>query len=418
MSVPDHDPFEGQLADVLRDTGARFETDRDSLVARGETRGRRLRARRRAAVAGGVAGVALVGLGGALLLPGGPGDGPRQREAAASRPSARTHTDTAAASVSADDFVRTLKKLLPAGRFSGEQGRGTDTPVAGNTVAPYAQVVYDDGRGKAAVSVSLTRLKPGTEEARQDAQCPDRVFIAYDACSATKQADGSSLVILKGYEYPNRRGGTRLWTADLVTPQGVHVGVREWNAAAEKDAPVTREEPPLGGEALKKLVSAREWLALAAAVPVDPRTNAAPPARAGSVSATLARMVPHGLKVVGKGSADPGFGYVVVDDGRGRSMVQVNVQPDMRDVEGQLFGPDARILPDGTKVAVHRRPGEKGIDGIVMWTVDTIRPDGRRVVISAFNAGTQNTPATREAPALTLKQLERIATDPKWLTLG
>ncbi|MFF0967909.1 hypothetical protein ACWDQO_00010 [Streptomyces sp. NPDC003703] len=422
MPVADHDPlgdehFGERLTDALRDTGSTFRTDQALLAARGELHGRRLRTRRWAAVAGGVAGVALVGVAGAVLLPGGTGD--RQREAAAATsPAARAASATPAGAVTADALVGTLKKLLPRGSFSSQEGRGTDTPVAGRTVSPYARVVYDDGRGEAAVAVSVNRLLPGGEEARQTAQCPDGAFIAFDDCSAAKLADGSALVVLKGYEYPNRRGGTKLWSAELVTPRGEHVSVREWNAAAGKDSPVTREQPPLDSAGLKALATAREWRAFAAAVPVDPRASAAPPARGGSVSAALAGLVPRGLKVVAKGTPDPGFGYVVVDDGRGRSLVQVNDQRDMRDVEGQLFGAGAETLPDGTKVVTRQGPGEKGIDGIVMWTVDTIRPDGRRVVVSAFNSGGQNAPATRKEPALTMQQLERIATDPKWLSLG
>ncbi|MFF0624136.1 hypothetical protein [Streptomyces sp. NPDC004296] len=114
------------------------------------------------------------------------------------------------------------------------------------------------------------------------------------------------------------------------------------------------------------------------------------------------------------GDGDTSFGYAVVDDGRGRSLVQVNVQPDMRDVAGDLFGSGARTLPDGTRIAVHQGPGEKGGDGVVMWTVDTMRTDGRRVVVSAFNAETQQSAATRTAPALTVEQMRKIALDPKW----
>ena len=102
------------------------------------------------------------------------------------------------------------------------------------------------------------------------------------------------------------------------------------------------------------------------------------------------------------------------DDGNGASLVQVNVQSDASDVEDQLFGDGTRTLPDGTKVVTHQRPGEKGGAGVVWWTVDTIRPDGYRVVISAFNSGAQNTAATRKAPVLTMKQLEAIATNAKW----
>ncbi|MEV6840220.1 hypothetical protein AB0N17_37970 [Streptomyces sp. NPDC051133] len=419
MPTADHDHFEERFADALRDAGTTFGTDRQDLAARGAAHGRRLRVRRRAAVAGGVAGVALVGLGGALVLPGGPGDHTGLRQSAAGDPAARTSTassGTAAPAVSGEKLVRTLEKLVPEGRFSDAEGHGTDD-------SPAARALYDDGRGKAAVAVALGRVPAGSQEAQQATRCPDKVFIAYDACTGTKLSDGSALMILKGYEYPNRRSGTKLWTADLVTPAGQHVSVQEWNAAAEKDSPVTRDEPPLSAARLKRLITAHEWRDAFDALPAGSGTTAAPSSAPGtghgSVPATLVRLVPHGLRVVSRSrDDDPGFGYVVVDDGRGAGLVQINVQPDMRDVEDQLFGPGTKTLPDGTKVVRRESSGEKGVSGIVMWTVDTIRPDGRRVVISAFNSGAQNTPATRSAPALTMAQLERIATDPAWLKLG
>lgn len=49
-----------------------------------------------------------------------------------------------------------------------------------------------------------------------------------------------------------------------------------------------------------------------------------------------------------------------------------------------------------------------------MWTVDTLRTDGFRVVVSAFNAGTQRAAPTRPTPALTREQLREIALSPKW----
>ena len=120
---------------------------------------------------------------------------------------------------------------------------------------------------------------------------------------------------------------------------------------------------------------------------------------------------------VGEDSQVSDFAYVVLDDGKGRSLVQINVQPGMADVADTLFGADAETLPDGTKVATRQEPGEKGGAGVVMWTVDTLRTDGLRVVISAFNSGAQHTAATREAPALTMAQLREIATSERWKSL-
>src|SRR5690348_4460745 len=67
----DEDRFEERLGEALRQAGGAYETDRRALVAAGATRGHRLLLLRRAAVVAGVASFALVGLGGALLVPGG-----------------------------------------------------------------------------------------------------------------------------------------------------------------------------------------------------------------------------------------------------------------------------------------------------------------------------------------------------------
>ncbi|MFF3515954.1 hypothetical protein [Streptomyces sp. NPDC002573] len=420
MPVEEHDPFEDHFAAALRHTGGTFDTDRLDLADRGETRGRTLR-RRRAAVTGGAAGVALVGLGVALVLPGLQADGQHSVAGSTTTPAASPGRP---AGVSKDDLIATLKKLLPPGTFSQEQGRGTGDPRGQyRPYRPYAQVVYDDGKGRAAVAVAVNRVQPGSSQALQATTCPDKVFVPYDACTASTLADGSKLMILQGYEYPDRRVDTKLWSAQLVTPKGQSISVQEWNSAAEKDKPISRSLPPLSPDRLKALVSAPEWRTASDALPAAPRVPTTEPSRPGgvpegSVSSTLATLLPKGVRVVSKGGADSGFGYVVVDDGRGASMVQVNVQADMSDVEGQLFGPDSRTLPDGTKVATHQGPGEKGGEGVVMWTVDTMRTGGRRVVISAFNSGTQTTPATRTAPALTLKQMEAIATSAKWFARG
>ncbi|MET8781447.1 hypothetical protein [Streptomyces sp. NPDC004589] len=417
MPPEDHDHFEDQLAAALRHTGGAFEADRHTLVTGGEAHGRRIR-RRRAAVAGCAAGVALVGLG-AALLPGGAGG---ERRSVAAPPvtssSALSHSPTQRPVVTGDDLVRTLKKLLPGGRFSHEEGRGTDSRM------PLAQVVYDDGGGKAAVAVSLSRVPAGGRQAAQVTECPDRVYVPYDACTRSTLSDGSRLMVLQGYEYPDRRVDTKLWSADLVTRSGQHISVQEWNAAAEKGAPITRDRPPLSPSRLKALVGAREWRAAVDAIPVDPSKAAVepggtPPLASGRpVSGTLVSLLPKGLHVVSKSAADPGFGYLVLDDGRGASLVQVNVQTSVPGGEGGALGPVTRTLPDGTTVDMRQSGGDKGVEGTVVRTVDVRRPDGSRVVISAFNSGTQHTSPTRPLPPLTMRQLEAIATSPKWHPIG
>ncbi|MFF4904595.1 hypothetical protein ACFY2T_07010 [Streptomyces sp. NPDC001260] len=407
------DPFEEQLSADLRRAGAGFDADRAALVAAGAVRGRRRLLRRRAAVAGGAASLALVGLGGALLLPGG-GGGPAPLGAASV--GASGHTASAApAAVSGDALIRALEKLLPDGKFGKAQARGTDEEPG-----PYVSGVYDDGKGAAAIAVSLGRVQPGSDEARQTTECPEKVFTHYDACGTTRLPDGSVVMVMQGYEYPDRRVDTKLWSAELVTPEGHHVGVSEWNAAAEKDAPVTRPEPPLSPARLRQLAAARVWRDAINATPEVPGRQAGDPTPtatrpAVAVAPTLRNLLPKGRFTVSEDSGDDtGYGYLVVDDGKGTCFVQVNVQDDMSDVAGDLFGSGSEKLPDGTRVAVHQGPSEKGGSGAVMWTVDTLRSDGRRVVISELNSGAPHDAATRTTPALTVAQLRTIALSPKW----
>ena len=246
------------------------------------------------------------------------------------------------------------------------------------------------------------------------------MFVHYDACGTTRLPDGSVVMVLQGYEYPDRRVDTKWWSAELVTPQGQHVSVSEWNAAAEKDAPVSRAEPPLSAAQLRKLAAAGAWRDAIDAMPPDtnkpaPQPSATETAGSVAVAPTLRSLLPKGVfKVSDDSGDDSGFGYLVLDDGKGKSLVQVNVQADMKDAEGDLFGSDAEVLADGTKVALHQVPSEKGGTGAVMWTVDTMRTDGRRVVISELNSGAPHDDATRKTPALTMKRLREIALSPKW----
>ncbi|MFE9598891.1 hypothetical protein [Streptomyces hokutonensis] len=403
------DPFETRLAAGLRDAGDAFETDRAALVTAGALKGRRrLLRRRNAAVMSGAAGIALVGVGTALLLPSGSPD-------TQGSPATSTHASASAsahAPVSGATLISTLELLLGDGAYSKAEARGTDEELS-----PYVHVVYDDGNGKSAIEVGMGRVRPGSDEARQATKCPAKAFTHYDACATNRLADGSVVMVLQGYEYPDRRVDTKWWSAELVTPQGQHVSVSEWNAAAEKDAPITRSQPPLSPARLTKLAASSAWRDAIDAMPAQASAVTAEPsdtAFGAPVAPTLKSLLPKGLTVSDSSGDDTGFGYLVVDDGKGKSLVQVNVQANMSDVEGDLFGPDAEVLSDGTKVATHQGPGEKGGAGVVMWTVDTIRTDGSRVVISAFNSGAQDTTSTRTTPALTMKQLRAIALSPRW----
>ncbi|MFE4056021.1 hypothetical protein ACFXP3_06905 [Streptomyces sp. NPDC059096] len=404
---PETAPFEDELGEVLHRTGGSFTpADRTALVDAGLRRGRRRLARRRiAVVTGGALVLGAVGLGGVY------GDGLSGGTAADGSTASGTASAEAPALITgagaAPDggLTGALARLLPEGELSGAveslNGRAT---VRG---------VFEDGDGGAEVSVGLFRVDLTGAEDR--VTCPARTYTPYDFCGTTELPDGSRLMILQGYVYPDRREDTKDWRAVLLTPDGYLVDANAYNAPAEKGAEVSRPEPPLDRARLKELVTSDEWRGTLRRLPA-PRPDKETGGARGEVevATTFASLLPAGLKVYDQGRQDNEFAYAVVDDGQGRSLVQINVQTGMSDTVADLFG-GATTLPDGTQVKVTKQPGEKGGAGVVQWTVDTLRPDGLRVVVSAFNSATQGSAATRPAPALTVEQLTALATSDKWV---
>lgn len=72
-------------------------------------------------------------------------------------------------------FSMTGQHLLPKGELTDTSARGTD-----DELGPMVSGVYDDGKGKAAVSMGFYRTAP---EADGDDKCPDKVLNSYDDCT-------------------------------------------------------------------------------------------------------------------------------------------------------------------------------------------------------------------------------------------
>ncbi|MFE7587707.1 hypothetical protein ACFU5Y_39810 [Streptomyces gardneri] len=421
-----HEGFEEELGAVLRSTGEGFSTDgRRELVAGGLTRGRRRLVRRRLAVTGGALALAAVGIGGvyggSVLGTGGPAKA--AGVAAAPKPTSGTARPTEPsleekrrlamqqAEIPVKDIAAVVQANTPAGQwqFDGLDGKGQS-----------AQGVYDDGGGKAAVSVGLYRAAGGAGEAGAgQVECPSKVHVDFDKCTTGLLPGGDRLMVIQGYEYPDRREDTKSWRAVLLTKDGFLVDASEWNAPAQKGAAVSRENPPFTATQLKALVTSDDWRPLLKQLPEVPKPDVDPGAAPGEASgpeiqATLRSLLPKGLRVTDKGG-DYGYGFQVLDDGKGKSLVEINVQPNMGGALGDLFGSgDVTTLPDGRKVKVTQGSGEKGGAGVVSWGVDTMTPEGFRVVVSSMNAGGYRQDATRAEPALTVEQLKAIALSPKW----
>ncbi|MFE6869462.1 hypothetical protein ACFVFS_23270 [Kitasatospora sp. NPDC057692] len=420
MSGPDN--FEDDLLYALTRTGEGFRPGGPSeLAAGGLARGRRRWRRRSAtAVVGGAAALALVGTGTVYLAGGAPagttvtaaaGSGTGSGSAAPTAAAAPSTPAAQAAPVSADEVLATFKALLPKGEVTAASGRGTDPDGKPAAFAmPGAVLVLDDGKGKAQLGLSIARLGEG-DPRRTENECPDKKYVPYDACTTTTLPDGGTLTVFQGYEYPDRRADTKRWYAKLTGKDGRLIELNEWNSPAEKGQPVSRPAPPLTPEQLTAVVTDKSWDRVVAAVPqpgpVTPRETAKEYSRE-EILAIVAKLLPAGLTETETGG-QPGFANFVVNDGKGKSLVEINVQ-DWRgpNKDTSLYG-SAEKRADGTKVVVRKSTGKP-----VMWTVDTLHPDGLRVVISAFNSGTQNSPATRTAPALTVEQLTAIALSPEW----
>ncbi|MFF3845044.1 hypothetical protein [Streptomyces sp. NPDC002328] len=133
----------------------------------------------------------------------------------------------------------------------------------------------------------------------------------------------------------------------------------------------------------------------------------------------LKSLLPKGAKISDQQSQE-GYAAVVWDDGRGKSMIGVNSQPDMGDLleglmgcEGQYIECQALTLADGTQVKRAKRASEKGGSAVV-WLVDTLRPDGHRVIVQEVNSYAESGPVTRPQPPLSLDRLQTIALDSRW----
>ncbi|MFC8588707.1 hypothetical protein ACFUGD_29735 [Streptomyces sp. NPDC057217] len=413
---PPHDGFEEELGAVLRRTGDGFAAeDRRGLVEGGLRRGRRRLARRRLAVTGSALALVALGVGGVYggLLFGPTGAVDTASVAGMPKPTSATGPLPDTARIPVKEAAAVLKAHTPAGQWTFDDENGLGQGVLG---------VYDDGNGKAAVSVHLSRSMGPGEAGEGLVACPDKAHAPDVECTAETIPGVGRLMRLQGYEYPDRRVDTKNWRATLLTEDGFLVDVNEYNAAAEKGAPVSRENPPFTLAQLKALVTADAWRPLLAKLP-EPSQPGTPPSvpdepSGDAVRTTLRSLLPEGLEVRDEGVRD-GYGYfhLLVDDGGGIGFVEINVQTGMDDVAEHLHATGATTLPDGRLVGVTQEAAEKGGDGVVARTVDTLTPEGFRVVITALNSDGYRAPATRAEPALTVEQLKAIALSPKWQKL-
>ncbi|WP_051969931.1 hypothetical protein [Kitasatospora azatica] len=428
--MPADDDFH-DLIDALGSAGRQFATETDPLVTGGLTRGRSLRRRRAVALTGGVTALAAVGVVGVLV--GTPGSPSRHTETVtAASPSmpdpSGSQSPDAAPGTTKEQMLAIVKSLLPPGRTSLEVGEGTAEAGSAPRDAASATMDFDDGHGKARFRVQLGRVIPTS--VLNMTRCPDPQSEPVEGCTSETTPDGSTLTLLQGYLDPGKRT-TKLWQATLLDPAGWLIMANEWNAPAEQPTEASRPDPPLSLAQLGAIVTNQQaWAPVRAGAAPYPTHPAAPPRVDGKeLRTTLEQLLPAGLTTSGSGGdsnpADAGYTRLIVDDGKGASLVQVNVQDWSAMVAAdsemvlKIFG-HAQVLPDGSKVAVDTDadPGGERGRGSLMWQVEVLRKDGIRVVVSALNSSEIANDATRSKPALTVEQLTTIATSPRWKLHG
>ncbi|MGW2842365.1 hypothetical protein ACWCWD_31810 [Streptomyces sp. NPDC001493] len=434
-------PFEDDLSGELRRAGDSFEIpDRTALLDGAVEIGRRgVRRRRAAAVTGGALALALVALGGGLATGLVGGAGPTADLASG------THSVSpgagARSGVSGSEMVETLAALLPGGKVS--EGSGIGTGELEDGAAASASVLYDDGDGPVTVTASLYPTPQYVQARGAEGACvneagalrdmPEGVALTHDAVG------GPALTARSGGKASAAECPTAVGAAapedELVGYRfrglavgGVTVDVRAYSGVLDAGVMGVRSTPPLDQGKLAALGQSAKWQPLVQRMEVvvaaqEKRQEASPtPSRAPELDysllmPTLLKLLPKDVTVVRQQQDGDGeYAEVVVDDGQGQSLLGINVQRDMRDVAGDLYG-SAETLPGGALLAVRQTPGEKGGQGIVQWTVDLMYPDGMRVVVMAFNADRQDGTATRTDPALSIAELKALVTSPKWRKL-
>ncbi|MCX4968109.1 hypothetical protein OHA98_25790 [Streptomyces sp. NBC_00654] len=323
--------------------------------------------------------------------------------------SAMTVNGSSGRPVSGDLMKETLRSLLPAGKVSHASGSGLS-----ESLAPSAGVVFDDGRDRSIVEVTVSRLPRSAR--RLASECPLRSYSPYDHCVKKTVGGQRTLVVNQGYADPFEPKGAKQWSARLLSRDGVLVSVVQSDASAGTAGSV-RPALPLTAEQLSGIATSKDWEPVMAAVPQAP-SPPEPPSTGKmtkrEILRNLEKLIPGNLHVSHQEGSRTGYADVTVDDGRGESLLAVSVQqwkPGRQELV-PLFS-KGKSLPGGGKIVTRRAPLQ-GHPDIVQWDVDVLYDDGRRVLVSELNSSSFGTPVTREAPVFSMEQIKSIALARVW----
>lgn len=412
--------FERGLPGALRAVSHDFPGPSTDLITRGHRRGRRLRRVRGIQVGVSVAALVAVALGGAYAVVGLDDDGsvPVAGPAGTGPATPGTGPQPAPAPphVSAADMLANLKSVLPpGGTYSDETSRGTEPEAGQPRRGASATLLYRNTKGTSGVALTIG----GHTEAPT---CPPQQVAPHAQCTSETLPDGSKVATVRNFTYPSKNTGQKDWYVQVFRPNSVLVTVHVYGGGGEKETS-SSVEPILTTDQIKAVATSDTWGPAIAAVGSGLPTTTPPPAPGTSEILGLLKMFAPPGAAISSESAQSGQASFILDDGKGRSVLGVNVQRNMTDSlepvhNCEALGRDstsceAETLADGSRVVLLKRPSEKGGDAVV-WTADLLRPDGFRVVASSINSYAEAAEPTRTAPALDLAQLRELVTDPRW----
>jgi hypothetical protein len=413
--------FGSRLSGALGAAAESFPPAAPDLVRRAAVRGRRMRRVRAAQVAGAAAvtvSLAAVGIGvgaGAFAGGGGP-SGPAGPAVSGAR--------RAGPAVSDAEMAATLEKLMPQrGSVTGASGRGTPSPPGSRPLT--ARLTYAEGHGISGVDVSVARPAPGfADQDPGSGPCLPIEVRPYGVCTTKTLRSGSTLSLIKSFSNPNSTAGRKAWSAVLTTPGDAQITVEEYGGGGEKET-ASNVTPLLSAGELSAVATSTKSDKAVASIPVPaPGGSPGPSPDAGvpagqRMAAVLNALLPGDAGTRSDWSTGEGRAETVYDDGHGRTAVAVNAQVSMGDVASSIMTcSDARggsctmsTLSDGTRIRTSEEPSERGGKAVV-WQVDTLHSDGRRVLVREINSYAESGPVTRSQPALSPARLRAIALSP------
>ncbi|MFD8482227.1 hypothetical protein [Kitasatospora sp. NPDC059673] len=391
-ALPEQD-FEDRLCQVFHETGERFVPDIPLLAMGGAARGRRRR-RRRLALGSAAAMLAVSGVT-AAVLPNALRTDSVGPAAVAPAPSGDGVPDGARIPQEAHMVSAVAERLPKELRIVRSDGSAAGSAAIPTTQA-WAELTLDDGHGQSLLAVRVNH--GGQRSARP---CPDEP--APDVkCQEETLEDGSMVAVTQFTS--QGKGPYRYAGVEWTTPDGMRVTATSYNVG-RKTGEWTRPEPLLSVAQLSALAIDPAWRTFEASV-----RQTLPGLPAADTPVQRPDLLPPGLKVVA-GTAGPEQTATLVDGDR---TVVLRFQEEQADTSARAWFADAPVLPDDTRIrSVEGRPVPNA-QGSTETIVDLLRPDGRRIRVTAVNPAGAGHPDAGRPPLITLDRLTAIARCPGW----